>query len=100
MALSFNTISMRGDIERFLRRLKANLHYKSFIDTLIKQKTVTGLQDVIPVPAGLSFKLGCPCDLLYETDPEKRCPCMAPYDDPPKTSKKSKEEPENSTEIA
>lgn len=81
-----------GDIERFLRRLKANLHYKSFIDYLIEQKQVTGLQDVIPVPAGLSFKLGCPCDLLYETDPEKRCPYMAPYDDPPKTSKKSKEE--------
>lgn len=88
-----------GDIERFLRRLKANLHYKSFIDYLIEQKTVTGIQDVIPVPAGLPFKLGCPCDLLYETDPEKRCPYMAPYDDPPKTSKKAKE-PEDSKESA
>lgn len=88
-----------GDIERFLRRLKANLHYKSFIDHLIEQKQVTGLQDVIPVPAGLPFKLGCPCDLLYETDPEKRCPYMAPYDDPPKTSKKA-QEPEDSKETA
>lgn len=88
-----------GDIERFLRRLKANLHYKSFIDYLIEQKTVTGIQDVIPVPAGLPFKLGCPCDLLYETDPEKRCPYMAPYDDPPKTSRKAKE-PEDSKETA
>lgn len=81
-----------GDMERFLRRLKANLHYKSFIDYLIEQKQVTGLQDVIPVPAGLPFKIGCPCDLLYETDPEKRCPYMAPYDDPPKTSKQTESE--------
>lgn len=68
----------KEDIDRFLLRMRGNLAFKRFVDDYIKAQGEDAVSwaKLLPVPAGLSMKAGCPCDLAYEADESIKCPYL------------------------